>query len=327
MSLAARASASRTPTILDVVELACLAPSVHNTQPWTWRAAGSTIELYADPSRLLAATVPLGHNLVVSCGAALHHARVAALGLGWQPAVTRLPEGPDSDLLARIELTAVSRTPQHVAAVKTLRQRRTDRRRFTSWPIPGERLVELAATAERWGVVATPVTEPGKRWQVEALLARAFEAQSEDPRLAHEQSAWIDHSSRDGVPSDVIPDQPQTASRRRSRFGPGRLENADREVESADGLIVLGTVADDRASWLRAGEALGALWLHATSQGLSVVPLSQPIEVPETRMALQREVLVSLAVSHVLLRIGWPAISRTALPAAPRRPVAEVLRN
>jgi len=327
MSTTQDAPTTRQPTALDVVELACQAPSVHNTQPWMWRVNGSTLELYADLRRLLTATSPLGHGLVVSCGAALHHAQVAALGLGWQPDVTRLPEGPDSDLLARIVLTPTHRTPEHLAALEALRERRTDRRRFTSWPVPEGRLAELADTAERWGVIATPVTTIAQRCQVEELLARALETQSEDPRLALEQSAWIDHGTHDGVPSAVVPNRIQRAASRKSRFGPGLLEDTDHEVQSTDGLIVIGTVVDDRAAWLCAGEALSALWLDATAGGLSVVPLSQPIEVPDTRGALQRDVLVSLAVPHVLVRIGWPAISRTALPPVPRRPLDEVLRT
>ena len=94
-----------------------------------------------------------------------------------------------------------------------------------------------------------------------------------------------------------------------------------------DELAVLGTVDDNRAAWLTTGEALSALWLEATAAGLSVVPLSQTIEVAETRTALQRDVLMTSAVPHVVLRVGWPAVTRTSLPPVPRRPLAEVLRG
>ena len=87
-----------------VVELACLAPSVQNTQPWRWEIAHQSIELYSDEHRRLPVTDPEGRSLVISCGAALHHAQVAARALGWAPSVTRLPDGPDGDLLARVVL-------------------------------------------------------------------------------------------------------------------------------------------------------------------------------------------------------------------------------
>ncbi|CAN5299451.1 hypothetical protein BH09ACT12_BH09ACT12_32650 [soil metagenome] len=79
---------TRTPaTLTDLVELACLAPSVHNTQPWTWRISDSVVERYADGRHQLPAADPLGHQLVLSCGVALDHAPVAAAGLGWRAEV------------------------------------------------------------------------------------------------------------------------------------------------------------------------------------------------------------------------------------------------
>lgn len=318
-------SAAVRATPHDVVELACLAPSVHNTQPWSWRVDGSSIELFADARRRLRVTDPSERNLVVSCGAALHHAQVAALGLGWQPTVTRTRGVDAFNQLARIELAQHVPTPAQRAALQTLRDRRTDRRRFTSWRIPDGRLEELAAVAEKWGVVANALTDPDQHWEVETLLAEAYRVQAADPRALQEHAAWVDHSSSDGVPADTVPDRPQIAPGRRSRFGVGFLEDADREIESNDGLVVLGSIEDDRLSWLRAGEALSALWLDATATGLGVVPLSQPIEVAQTRLALQRDVLTSLAVPHILLRIGWPSIRQAPLEPVPRRTMDDVM--
>ena len=67
------------PLVHELIRAACSAPSVHNTQPWAWRVLDSTtIELYADRTRQLPATDPLGRDLAISCGAALHHLVVAA---------------------------------------------------------------------------------------------------------------------------------------------------------------------------------------------------------------------------------------------------------
>ena len=88
-----------------IVECATRAPSVHNTQPWRWRAGPDRLELLADPDRRLAETDPDGRNLVISCGAALHHAQVVAGALGWAPEVTRHPDPTQPDLLARLDLS------------------------------------------------------------------------------------------------------------------------------------------------------------------------------------------------------------------------------
>ena len=92
-------------TARELVSLAIRAPSVHNTQPWVWRIGPDSIELYADESRRLDASDPAGRDLMISCGAALHHLRVAALASGLLPAVSRLPDPGDPGLLARLTFT------------------------------------------------------------------------------------------------------------------------------------------------------------------------------------------------------------------------------
>ena len=64
-------------TVRAAIELASRAPSVHNSQPWRWMVGPHSVHLYADLRRWLPATDADGRDLVVSCGAALHHLRVA----------------------------------------------------------------------------------------------------------------------------------------------------------------------------------------------------------------------------------------------------------
>lgn len=311
---------------LEVIEAACRAPSTHNTQPWAWRVRGTSIELYADPTRRLAHADPRGRNLGLSCGAALHHAQVAARGLGWRPTVTRWPDGPDSDLVARIALEPWSRTHEDVAALRALHERRTDRRRFTAWPVHGDRVDRLVDVARAWGAEAVSLTQVVERVRVEHLVARAHAAQAADAALVAEHARWTDRSAVDGVPSAVVPPTDPDLPSRRPRFPGGSLRDRERDVDTTDGIIVLCGGTDDPAAWVTSGEALGALWLAAVSDGLSVVPLSQVIEVDETRSALESDVLFGLAAPHLLLRVGWLPIGRDELPRSPRRPVPDVLR-
>ena len=80
---------------MRATERALRAPSVHNSQPWQWRISDGVVELHADPDRHLVGTDPDRRDLVISCGAALHHLRVAALASGLLPAVSRLPDPGD----------------------------------------------------------------------------------------------------------------------------------------------------------------------------------------------------------------------------------------
>ena len=322
-----RTSPPPSPELLRrFVELAMRAPSVQNTQPWRWRISGVGLELHSDRTRQLPFADPLGRELVISCGAALHHLQVAASALGWETDVDRLPDGPASSVLARIKLRRGERSEEADADLSAIADRCTDRRRFTSWPVPDERLHHLANVAAAKGVHAAPLLDVSERFRAELLVRRAVEYQSTDQRFALEQQQWIDHSTVDGIPSTVTPLEVSTAGGDHlSPFSPSLTGEAERVIEGADGLVVLCSGSDDPASWLSAGEGLSALWLTATTQGLSVVPLSQVIEVEETRQALQQEVLGGLAHPLILIRIGWQSISRSQLQRTSRRPVDDVL--
>lgn len=309
-----------------LVELACRAPSVHNTQPWIWRTTDDGLDLYADRSRVLRASDPHGRNLVISCGTALHHAQVIGGALGWKATVARCPDGPGSDRLASISLAPGYVGEDAGDVLLAVRERCTDRRRFTSWPVPEEMLHAFARTASAWGVHAVPLVDVTDRFRLDRLLERAREQQSRDRQVSREQETWVDHGPADGIPSAVLPaDDQSTTVTRSTRFDTGLLDDPNPELETSDGVVLLCGYEDSPDDWLRTGEALSALWLRATLDGLSVVPLSQVIEVEETRRSLQHEVLGGLAVPHLLVRLGWQALSRSQLTRTGRRPVDEVL--
>jgi hypothetical protein len=308
-----------------LVALAIRAPSVHNTQPWAWRIHSEGIDLYADQSRRLDAADPLGRNLVMSCGAALHHLRVAAGASGFFPDVTRLPDPSDPDLLARVRFESAPVARTAAADLRAISERCTDRRRFTSWPVPSGRLNLLARAVSEDGGYAVPVTDVTDRFRLDLLVARAHRLQERDAAIVGENERWTDRNAFDGLPSDHLPSRPVVPDRLPNRFDTGLLPDEGQDVESGDGVIVLCGQDDSRGSWLRAGESLSALWLSALRDGLSVVPLSQVTEVDETRDALQHQVLGGMAVPLLIVRVGWQPISRSQLEPTPRRPLDDVL--
>ncbi len=319
------ASTTRVPVKVArrLVSLASRAPSVHNTQPWSWRLRDDRLELHADWSRRLEVADPDGRNLVISCGAALHHLQVAASASGWRPAVTRIDDTAQPSLLAQVRLSPNPPSRTAGADLRAIRERCTDRRRFTSWPVPAERLHLLVAAAEEAGGQAATMVDVSDRFRVEMLVIRAHRVQQRNALVAAEAARWTDHGAYDGVPSAHVRDAHVVPAN--SSFAPGGLEDEGCHVENGDGLVIVYDSDDTPAAWLRAGESLSALWLRAAREGMSVVPLSQVVEVAETRDALQHQILGGMTVPLMLVRIGWQAISRSQLEPTRRRPLDDVL--
>jgi hypothetical protein len=134
-------------TLLEVLDLARLAPSIHNSQPWRWRVEPRTVRLYADLRRWLPVTDQDGRDLMLSCGAALHHLRVALAASGIAARVRRLPDPDEPELLAVLALDPDALAEPGLGSVEPLGLRRTDRRRFNPWPVPAQFLDQLVQRA------------------------------------------------------------------------------------------------------------------------------------------------------------------------------------
>ena len=57
---------------------ATAAPSLHNSQPWSFDVVAGHVTVYADPSRKLRRSDPSGRSPLIGCGAALFNLCVAA---------------------------------------------------------------------------------------------------------------------------------------------------------------------------------------------------------------------------------------------------------
>lgn len=301
------------------------APSIHNTQPWRWRMLPDRLQLYADRSRQLAATDPDGRLLTLSCGAALHHARLALAAAGYACDVRRLPDPAQPDLLA--ELVPTQRQPATATTtrlVQTMQVRHTDRRPVSDEPVPRTALDAIADAMT--GLARLHVLTPDQVFDLAAAAARAGVVEEEDPQIRAELAYWTSRAGPQGtgLPRDVIPAvQPRTTVPARDFGAPGTLPIGPGHDRAASYAVIYGE-EDQPQSWLRAGEALSAAWLLAQEHGVSLVPLSAAVEVPTTREAL-RAVIAGLGWPHIALRLGLPDPAHAGPPHTPRMPAAQVI--
>ncbi len=126
------------------------APSVLNTQPWRFVVDMGAVHIYADHSRQLPGLDPLGREITVSCGAAAFYLRVAARQAGWDTVVLPFPLQQAPDLVAAVTFRPCPLPGDDDPLFRALATRRTDRRSFSSAPLPPGIAAELikAASAE-----------------------------------------------------------------------------------------------------------------------------------------------------------------------------------
>jgi nitroreductase len=309
---------------LNLVRQAVLAPSSHNTQPWRFRIAGDAIDLFADRTRALPVNDPEDRELVISSGAALLNLRVAAANLGREARLTLLPDPADADWLARLEVGGPAAVFAADAALAAwIERRRTYRRRFAPREVEAQVLERLVAAANSEGAALRAFTAEASRQAVTALVAEGDEMQWASPSWRRELAMWM-HPRRmgDGL---AVPDLVGPVAQfvvRTFDMG-GGVGARDRDLAAASPLLAaIVTRSDTPRDWLQAGQALQRLLLTACREGLQASYLNQPIEVAPLRPKLQR--LAGDGMPQILMRLGYPP---DELPAAPRRPLADVIEH
>jgi len=302
------------------------APSVFNTQPWTWRIAGSAMELWSDPTRLLENTDSDGHLLLLSCGAALHHARVALATAGWAAEIDRLPDPVHPTLLARIRIGhAAPVDPEAAAMAAAIGDRRTDRRAFGVREVPEAVIDGLRRLVEAEGAYLHLV-RPDQVAMLAISTELAEAAEADDPEYRGELERWTnrDPGAGDGVPpaTAVAPGLRRVPVRDFTPNGTAGLDVGGGRDQGAAYVVLFG-LGTTRIDLLRGGEALSALLLRATAHGLCTAPLSDAVEVSWPRHLL-RGILADIGDPYVVVRLGYRA-GDDPLPPVPRRPAEQVI--
>jgi hypothetical protein len=288
------------------------------------------IEVVADRQRALPACDPDDRELVIGCGAALYHLRLAIEYFGRAAKVHLFPDVDDRDLLATVSLGAATMSSaDKVRLFEAIPRRHTNRRAFAPVPVPDSTVEQLRVIADAHESLLVPVEGDDKQ-ELARLIAAGDRVQMRNPAFRAELAAWLRANRDDNV--DGMPGFAHGLGDTRSRWEPLIVRNFDqgdgraaRDSELAEGaplLAVLATRADTPPAWLAAGEALAHILLAACSDGLAASFLNQPIEVARLRGEVASLIGDELA-PQLILRLGYgPEVAPT-----PRRPLWSMLHR
>lgn len=310
-----------------VVHAATLAPSVHNSQPWRFTKDDGGVDLYADDARRLPVLDPEGRLVHLSCGAALLHAQIAARALGFDAEPRLLPDVADPGHLARVRLTAgrPGSGPDRALANAIL-LRHTHRDAFDEQALTPELLTRLRLAAEEHGASLAVLDRPDDLIELEVLLSWADALEEADPAYRAELATSVRTvPSDDGIPASALPADPERGSSLRLRdfaLGGPRPSGGEPPVAEKPDVVVIVTDDDSPLSWLQAGQALGAVLLHAANDGVMGQPLAQATDFPAARVRL-RAALGLVGTPQMALRLGYAA----GTAPTPRRDVDDVLSD
>ncbi|MGK9272535.1 NAD(P)H nitroreductase [Williamsia muralis] len=314
-------------TLRTIIELACRAPSVHNSQPWLWTLNGTELRLNADARHAVLVADPHGRQMVLSLGAVLHHLEAASAASGFRTSISRLPNPNRPDHVATIEFGG-RRPPlpafgERGAAIK---RRFTDRLPMRA---PAEPTLQSVLDGVTPTIDARLSLLPETSRQEVARTSKAIAAERRYDYAYHTELDWwtSDRDGRDsneGVPTPTLLTASEAervpVARDFSPAATGQPRRADISADEA-AIVVLSSPTGGRHDLLRCGEALSVLLLEATVAGLSTCIVSHMTESPAGTATISR-LIDGVGQPQVLVRIG---IREGPTPKlTPRRPVEDV---
>ena len=232
------------------------------------------------------------------------------------------PDAADDDHLARVRLvpTVVAQADAELHAALT--ERRTYRRTFAATAIDPETVHRLVDAVAKEGAALSVLDADDRRQRAAALVAEGDTVQWANPSWRRELAAWM-HPRRRGdgltLPTLAVPVAQLVV--RSFDMGHGVAAKDRQLADESPLLAVLSTQGDEPRDWLASGQALQRLLLVGARYGLQASYLNQPVQVAGLRPTVQ-QLTGRSGFAQLLLRMG---IASDVLPAAPRRPVADII--
>jgi nitroreductase len=155
--------------------------------------------------------------------------------------------------------------------------------------------------------------------ELAAATSFAQRAEAVDESWQAELAYWTGGTrpSGTGVPDAAIPASPTQTTVPSRDFGHAGTLPVGVEHDRAATFAILYGDEDTPLDWLRAGEALSAVWLASTAMGISLVPMSAAVEIAATRRTLRR-LLSDVGVPYLVVRLGHAEASARSMTSTPR---------
>jgi nitroreductase len=292
-----------------LLSYAILAPSSHNSQPWKFNVSGDEIRLYADKSKWLKVADADQRELYISLGCALENLLVAAEHFGYGHNVTYLPG--DEDLVAIVELTPDGLPSRSSSLFDAILTRHTNRKPYEDMAVQENALQNLSNLSAGSDLQIYLTSDPKTITDFGDLVVQADKIQYGSPDYRSELGFWLGQ----GVmgPTEIQAKLAQLYVVLLDA-GSGQMEKDEELINSTPVIGFISSEENDRISQIKAGQLFERLWLAAEAEGLRVHPMSQALEVPETKVELAKLLPVTEFYPQQAFRLGYAEAEEAHTP-------------
>jgi hypothetical protein len=321
----------------EILHLASLAPSGHNTQPWFVKY----IEPYHwiignDKGRWLPGVDPTQRETMLSIGAFLQNLEYAADKLGYACQLTLLAVNNQDENIVEVKLVKAIHSIKF--DVQKIKQRRTVRSNYLNDVLKQEDVVYLTDNEPDFIHYISNSSKEHQWLNEQTIEANRIQAYRDDAEK--ELADWIRFSSKDakahcdgltlasmeieGIPAWYLRNSYGKTDVMKKNFREKSIDSVSAQVAKSAGWILITSKDNSVATLLETGKRLQRLLLKIRERNIAIHPMTQILEEP----AIHQTVHSSLGISdnvQFILRTGY--VTHYPLPVSLRRSVDLFVRT
>jgi hypothetical protein len=325
------------PDEKEILFLASLAPSGHNTQPWFVQY----LEPYHwmignDKSKWLPAVDPTQRETILSIGAFIQNLEYAAGSFGYACDWNLIAKTNQNERVIEVKLTRENF--KNAFDIEKIKSRRTVRSNFLSDVLKKEDLKYLVDTEPEF-IHYLPATSKESQFINEQTI-EANRLQAYRKPAQQELADWIRFSTtdanrhRDGLTTAgmeiegfsgwVVRNFYNKGNVMKNNFREQGIDQIKKEVSASAGWILITSKNHSVATLLETGKRMQRLFLNVREKGIAIHPMTQILEEVSTRQALNQSIEIRENVQFIL-RTGY--LKGYPQPVSLRRPIGWFIRS
>jgi len=319
-----------------ILSLASLAPSGHNTQPWTVRIISEDKWIIGwDKNRALPAVDPGNRELIISLGAFCEAVKIAAEKHGLSAKIATIAKNNFDDVVAEIVFTPGKTEDRNS---KLLEKRRIVRNAQFSKPLTQQDKDELKQNISSKVYFFDRESEEGKLIEKAVLESNMVQTKRED--AVKELADWIRWSDeeiqkkRDGLtPSGMeigglanlfVRNFYSREDALTDSFRDSSMKAVREQLSSYGTWIIIAAENETPSNLMIAGADFLKIGIAGVDKKIALHPMTQPIEENEFKLRLKESLPVKGEIQFVL-RSGY--VEKYPSPVSVRMDVKKIIRK
>ena len=321
----------------EILYLASLAPSGHNTQPWFVKYLNPYHWIICnDKNKWLPAVDPSQRETILSIGTFLQNLEYAANNLGFICEIIQLAVKNQDEDIVEIKLIRSKNTMKF--DINKILNRRTLRSNFLNDLLKEEHQNYLFSEDQK---NFTFFPRETKNWKyLNEKTIEANKIQSYRDPAEKELSEWIRFSSKDsekfrdgltpatmeieGISGWIVRNFYDKESVMKDNFREKNIENVIKQVSQSAGWLLITSKDSSVTSLLETGKTMQRLFLKVRESGIAIHPMTQILEESSTNKTVNQALGITDDIQFIL-RLGY--VENYPKPVSLRRPVDWFIKN